>query len=461
MKRVKDFIKKHKLIHNGDTVVVGVSGGPDSMALLHFLHTLQEGWNLTVVAAHVDHAFRGDASYEDLLYVRDYCHNRGIVFEGTRLDVPAYVEERGVSSQVGARELRYQFFEKVMRTYNADRLALGHHGDDQIETMLMREVRGSYGFQLGGIPVKRAFATGEIIRPFLSVTKRTLESYCDKSGLLPRIDASNTSDHYTRNRFRKTLLPFMKQENPNVHTVFQRRSEWLTEDERYLTEAAKEALAALVDTWQADRIVLRIDLFLRSAKPLQRRMIHLILNYLYNGNVTCILPHHVEQAMMLMHDSHPSHQLDFPKGLKMVRSYNHCRFSFADEGERSPYMKALPLGEEVDVPRGAIRSELCETLPVDQGNDVFVGDGDRITFPLRVRTRQKGDRIRLNNRSHKVKKIFIDHKIDRNDRDTWPIVEDAEGNILWVVGLKHSDIVNATKDTTRFLILTFTKFSKG
>src|SRR5690625_882865 len=164
--RVIEFMKKHQLIQKNATVLIGVSGGPDSMALLHFYRSIKNDWNLKIQAISVDHELRGPESREDLEYVEDICHKWGISFMKASIDVKGYQKERRISTQVAARKVRYQFFEEQMNDINADYLALGHHGDDQVETILMALVRSTSTSALSGIPIKRKFAKGYIVRPF-------------------------------------------------------------------------------------------------------------------------------------------------------------------------------------------------------------------------------------------------------------------------------------------------------
>lgn len=197
---VRQFIKRHNLIFPGAKVVVGVSGGPDSLALLHFLWKYKEYYNISLIVAHAEHGLRGSDSEEDYDFVESFCKKIGISFIGRSLDVKSYQDKNGVSLQVAARDCRYAFFKEVLLETGSHILALGHHGDDQIETMLMRQVRGAYGSSLAGIPVKRPFYHATIIRPFLPVCKDEIIKYCKDEALEPRNDYSNFTEKYTRNR---------------------------------------------------------------------------------------------------------------------------------------------------------------------------------------------------------------------------------------------------------------------
>jgi tRNA(Ile)-lysidine synthase len=455
---VDHFIKRHKLLTNGATVVVGVSGGPDSMALLDYLNSTGNRWALTVIVASVDHGLRGEQSAEDVSYVERYCRRNNVKFEGTFLDVLSHQQEKGVSVQQAARECRYRFFEKVMVSYSADFLALGHHGDDQVETMLMRQVRGSFGTARSGIPVSRPFGSGRLIRPFLTVTKEDIEAYCRERKIKPRRDPTNESDDYVRNRFRHHVLPFLKEENPNVHRRFQYDSETLAEDHHYLETAAKEKLADAIIDKQPDNVILSRHVLSSVPRALQKRMVHLILNYLYKEIPSSLSSIHIEGVLAFLDADHPSGRLDFPSQLQVIRSYDQLTFVFGTRNAGNVYQEKLDDGGKLDLPFGEISAEVCTyDGKTEEGKNVFVCDADLVSFPLTVRTRWSGDRLLLKgmNGSKKVKTIFIDEKVDKDVRDVWPVVVDAGGTVLWLPGLKHSSAAGVTAKTKRLLILRF------
>lgn len=455
---VNRFIKRHHLLTEGAAVVVGVSGGPDSMALLDHLNNLKQQWNLKLIAASVDHGFRGQESARDVVYVKEYCRRHHIQFEGTFLDVDSYMKEEGLSLQQAARDCRYRFFETVMEQYCADILALGHHGDDQVETMLMRQVRGSFGTARSGIPFKRAFAGGHIIRPLLTVSKREIEMYLRGQGVEPRRDPSNERDDYTRNRFRHHVVPFLKEENPSVHLRFQYDSEMLTDDHLFLEQLAEEKLASVILKKSTGKVVLSKKAFASVPKALQRRMIHLVLNYLYVEAPSSLSSVHIESLFEWLAGVYPSGRLDFPRGLHVTRSYDEVTFTFFDEEKHFSYLYRLHADGKILLPVGAITAEIrTYNDKVEEGRDFFSCDADRVSFPLIIRTRQPGDRLFLKgmNGSKKVKAIFIDQKVAQPLRERWPVVTDQTGEILWLPGLKHSSAAEITAETKRLLILRF------
>ncbi|MEH7886624.1 tRNA lysidine(34) synthetase TilS [Bacillus sp. JJ1609] len=456
--KVNAFLERHNFQLHNKAIAVGISGGPDSLALLHYLWTQRVKCSLKIVAVHVDHMFRGDESYQDALFVKDFCEEHGISFEMKRVDVPAFMQKTGMSSQQAARECRYRFFEEVMEKHHLQYLALGHHGDDQVETVLMRLTRGSSGKARAGIPFSREFGRVQIFRPFLCLTKEELEEYCTMNDLEPRIDPSNAKEYYSRNRFRKSVLPFLKEENPAVHEHFQRFSEELQMDEDYLVELTKEKLNKVMKK-EDSGITINISLFEQMPMPLQRRGIKLILNYLYKDRPASLSAIHIEKIFSIIRNPHPSGTLDFPSGLRIIRSYGNCHFHL-NPPERHNFCFELFETDNVILPSGdRIEAKLLNDVTgIDASMNCFIIDMEQSGFPLIIRNRQNGDRMTLKGMSgsKKVKDIFIDLKIPLAQRDEWPVVTDREGRILWLPGLKKSSHEASGKGNT-LLLLTYIK----
>ncbi|KZE68127.1 hypothetical protein AWM68_17130 [Fictibacillus phosphorivorans] len=460
MQEVENFIRKHRLLSSVKKVVIGVSGGPDSLALLHYLWKRSSFYKINVIAASFDHQLRGEESARELAFVRSFCEKRNITFEGCKADVANYQKEHGLSLQTAARTCRYTFFEEVMNRHHADALALAHHGDDQVETMLMRMTRGSEGFSLAGIPIKRPFANGEIIRPFLGITKEQIEHYCKVENLFPVHDSSNDSEKYVRNRFRKNVLPFLKKENPSVHERFQHLSETISEDEAYILKLAAIELEKVLISQTEGKIELSVSAFNKMPIPLQKRGITLILNYLYKINPSSLSSVHKENFLSLLGSEHPSGSLHFPSGLVVSRTYDRCLLSFEQDvnHEEWSFDYSLELPGIVELPNGMVTAEITDRKPaLLRGKDVFVFSRKDVSLPLRVRSRKPGDRMAIAGvGSRKLKDIFIDAKVPQEERKVWPIVVDAKGEIVWLPGLKHTRHYSLNQ-SEQWVILRFQK----
>lgn len=448
---VSTFIRKYDLLPAHSTVVVGVSGGADSMGLLHYLDSIKEANRLKLVVAHVDHMFRGAESEEDMKFVKQQCEKRGLLFEAEQIDVSAYQNEKKLTVQVAARECRYAFYEKVMKNYRADVLALGHHADDQVETILMRLGRGSSMTGYAGILPTRTFGDGVIVRPFLTVTKSEIMEYLKAHEVPFRHDPSNDKDAYRRNRLRHHILPILKEEFPGLHERFQAFSEQIQESEQYIGALMEKEWIDVIKSKEHDRVVLDRKPLLFMAKPLQRRGIQLILNYLYNNEIPPSLSSiHIDNLLSLLESEHPSGRLHFPNGLQVIKSYNECKLTFDKDESDKAYKHLLEVPGNVKLPTDImITSEIwTQDKPQDVKENQAVIDLSKVVLPLYARTRLDGDRIKLKgtNGSKKIKSIFIEGKIPLQQRDTWPLIVDANQEILWMPMLKRSTF-EATEET--------------
>ncbi|SFK39845.1 tRNA(Ile)-lysidine synthase [Halobacillus dabanensis] len=436
---VHSFILKHQLIKSHQTLLVAVSGGPDSIALLHYLCAIRKTTPIHLIALSVNHNLRGEDAEEDLRYVEEVCRNWGVEFVGTSVDVNSYKIKTGQGTQEAARDLRYQFFEEMMHAYEADALAMGHHGDDQAETIMMQMVRSARPEAVQGIPVERPFACGRIIRPFLCISKEQINSYLQQHDLEARIDPSNAQTEYTRNAFRHYVLPFMKERNPRFHQHMQAWSERVRSERAYINEEAKKVLEAVHFSSNVEKFVqFSNQTFKTFPLALQRTAFHLILNYLYVKQNEDISYLHEEMFMNLLNDDKPNVSLDFPQGLKITRAYDEITFSFNEIKKEGGFHHHLQVGDRAYFPDGSWMDAEWSQTDEEEDHYTYVCDSHHVNFPLVVRTRQNGDRIRVRgmNGSKKVKDIFIDQKIPARLRDTWPIVTDQSGEVLWVVGLK-------------------------
>ncbi|MGM8213028.1 tRNA lysidine(34) synthetase TilS [Virgibacillus sp. W0430] len=442
---VRAFMEKHQLLHRNATVLLGVSGGPDSMALLHFYYSIQTEWNIHIIAISVDHQLRGEESKQDLIYVERMCKQWEIPFEKASVDVQSYKKKYKVSTQVAARNLRYPIFKQKMEQFNADFLVLGHHADDQVETMLMEWMRSAGSNSVLGIPIKRPFGAGHIVRPFLCITKDAILQYCKKNAIFPRIDPSNEDTAYTRNYLRKRVIPLIKERNPNIHQTIQRLSETLQMDESFLQKEAKKLVEeAVVFNENYAHANFPIESFKKYDRSLQRRAFHLILNYLYSEVPAHLSYVHEDIFFTLLETKESNVELDFPRRLKIEKVYEQIVFYFSKTSQTfasTPYVKELRVPGDVVLPNGEKLSTRFTNRREEKGNNTYICSAAAIQLPLIVRTRKAGDRLRLRglNGSKKLKDLFIDRKIPRKERDRQMLVTDAADEILWVVGLQKAD----------------------
>ncbi|MCR6108837.1 tRNA lysidine(34) synthetase TilS [Bacillus sp. A301a_S52] len=443
---INSFITKHGLIEEGDHLLVAVSGGPDSMALIHYLIELSHLKKVQLSVTHVEHGLRGEESKKDAELVASFCQKHMVPFYLYEADVKKKKQQQAVSTQDAARLCRYEWFEHLMHKLGTTKLVTAHHGDDQIETMLMRQMRGSLSGRKG-IPVKRMFAGGYIIRPLLAVEKDKLLEYCSTHNIPYRKDGSNDEDTYLRNRIRQQLLPFIKKENPKAHHVFQWQSEVLTDEEEWFQHETKQVVEKVITFKGSHKITVSLEAFGEVAKALQRRAIHLILNYLLISHQLQFDRSHIEAIIDLIRKEHPSGEVHLPKNITVEKSYDSLVFS-----KKTPVLKeelwdqkkelVLPLPGKLTWATGTICTDtIVGKIPLkNEPHDTFI-DLNKVSLPFIIRTRRAGDRMSFlgGKGTKKLKDVFIEEKVAKGDRDLWPIVTDSHGTILWVPLLKRSN----------------------
>ncbi|MDZ5713806.1 tRNA lysidine(34) synthetase TilS [Jeotgalibacillus haloalkalitolerans] len=434
--KVKAYCEKHEMVSSGDKVLIGVSGGPDSLALLHFFRENRP--DLKVEAVHVDHGLRG-SSAADAAYVKAYCKLHQIPFHLLLADVKGRMEQTGEGVQEAARKVRYAYFEELMEETGADVVMIGQHADDQVETILFRLMRGTSMRGAAGIMPVRPFAEGKMVRPFLSVTKSEIEQYCEQHDLEPRRDPTNESDAYTRNRLRRHVIPLLKKENPLLHEAFERFSEELGEDNAWLEQEAVKALEDVCVTKSSERFHLSVEKFRTYGLPLQRRMIHLILNYLYAKVPTSLSSAHTRAILDLLKQAHPSGDLHLPESLTVTRSYQDGYFHFQRKTDDAAYSYLIDKEQLIELPdRHMLDVQAGEIVPDKPYYDLYYVSES--FMPLTVRSRRDGDKIRLpdGKGSKKIKDVFIEKKVPLSQRNRHPIVTAADGSVLWIPGLRKA-----------------------
>ena len=295
-------IHKHQLFEAGDLVLVGCSGGIDSMALLHFLNSKKDELGISVGAVHVDHMLRGEESGRDRLFTEATAEEWGVECFSRAIPIPEIWKEKGGNKQQLCRSERYAYFLEVMEQTGADKFATAHHADDQLETILMSGLRGNLQDGSFGIQASRPFGSGFLIRPQLAVTKEQIADYIELHKISYREDSSNREAAYTRNRLRQRVLPLLKKENSNVSQNFVELAEDMQQDQQFLQELAKTKLQQLIQI-KEDGIILSAKSFRLEAYALQKRMVLLLLNYLYNQKQVPVTRQLVGQMQEMMQSS--------------------------------------------------------------------------------------------------------------------------------------------------------------
>lgn len=410
--------------NNGDIIVVGCSAGPDSMALIDSLVKIRDKYNLQLVVAHVNHNVRVE-SFEEAQYVKKYCEDNKLLFE-TML-----IEKYGDDNfENEARNIRYNFFESLVQKYGANYLMTAHHGDDLIETIMMRIVRGSNLSGYGGFKKIVDMDYYKIVRPLIGYTKSELEEYDKENGVKYYIDASNSKDEYTRNRYRKYILPFLKEENSNVHLKFLKFSDSLEEASRFINKERDKALKRVM---LADALV--IDKFMEEDEYIQKEILYYLLSEFYQDDLILVGDKHIELLMNLIYSKKSNSFINLPNQVVAKKCYNMLELK-RDTEEITSY--EVEFSQCVMLPNNHSVIKISDTS--DNSNNICRLNSEEVVLPLIVRTRKVGDRMMVKGMdgSRKVKDIFIDKKIKLEDRDAWPVVTDSKNRIVWIPGIKKS-----------------------
>ena len=379
MEEVYNFIRKEIGLSVGDTIVVGVSGGPDSMALLYILNEFKNKMDLNIICAHVNHNKRKESEQEKI-DLENYCKKNNITFE--YIKVTNWGDDNFHNE---ARSVRYNFFEELVYNYGAKYLMTAHQGDDLIETILMRIVRGSTLKGYSGF--SRIVDKGDykIIRPLITVTKDEILKFDEKNGIQYAIDESNNEDHYTRNRYRHTVLPFLKQEEPNIHKKFLKFSETLLKNSNYIDSVANKEFNKVFQNGNLD-----IDKFKSLDPVIQTKIIYNILEKIYGDDLLIVGNAHVDLIFGLISSNKSNSVVHLPNNVIVVKSYNELTFSY-DDDVNDQY--EIQIDEIVNLPNGKIIEKVDETN--DTSNYTIKLNSKEVTLPLYVRNRRDGDKIKL------------------------------------------------------------------
>lgn len=422
MINLDDILKKlDKTIKENETLITATSGGPDSMALLSLLIKLSKTKKITIICAHVNHNLRKE-SQEEAIMVEKYANENNLIFE--KMEINHYEG----NTENYARTQRYNFFEKLIKKYNASYLLTAHHGDDLTETILMRMVRGSSLKGYSGFQEITDKETYKIYRPLITKTKDELLNYVKTNNIPYAVDKTNFSEEYTRNRYRLNILPILKKENKSVHLKFLKFSETL---KLYDDHINKEVNEKLNKVYQNNN--LNLKLFENEDELIKRKILYQILNNLYYKNISLITDNHVELILNIIESSRPNLKINLPSKVLVIKNYQNLYFT--QNTEIKSY--SFTFEDKVILPNDKI---LIKEETEDTSNYTIRLNSKELSLPLIVRTRQNGDKMEIKNLNghKKIKDIFINEKISETARNSWPILTDQNNQIIWLPGLKKS-----------------------
>ena len=455
-RRVKAALKQSSLAPEG-SLVIALSGGPDSLALVHSLNHLREPLRLQLHGAHLDHSLRGDASREDAEFAADTFRRLEIPFTHQQADVNSFRREHRLSLEQAAREVRYAFLTKVADDERASAVGLGHTADDQAETVLMNIVRGAGLTGLRGMEVASSFVSNGhetvLVRPLLSVSREETTEYCRAVGLQPRLDESNLSLEPKRNRVRLQLLPILEEYNPAVRDALTRLSHSAAKHLVYI-EGQVDSVWLEVAQQHDGTVTLDVPAFSGLPSAIQGHLLRRAVSAV-KADLQDIQQSHIDAMARLMAGP-AGRSLDLPGGLRLSIGYGEATLAPSNldqcplpplEGEhtlRVPGENLLPgwrvMAKLVQETREPLKPALGLIAPSDSLSRRAVVDYGSLGGELVVRPRRPGDRFQPLGMSKpkKLQDFMVDSKIPRPWRSRVPLVVSPRG-IVWVVGWRIAE----------------------
>ncbi len=471
LEKVRTYIKEYHMLENTESVIVGLSGGADSVCLIHLLWRLKEEFGIHLYAVHVNHGIRGEEAARDARFVRELCGRLEIPVEEFEYHVPEYAATHHLSEEEAGRELRYQSFRKVAKSqHNKVRIAVAHNAGDNAETFLHNLCRGSSLEGLAGIkPVN-----GDIIRPVLCLSRTEIETYLGEQKMEYITDSTNLSNDYTRNKIRNVIMPYLTEEiNRHTETHISHAISDISEANEYLgSEISK----------QYEKLVMRREETLKlSASNLKglpailaRGVIRLAISEI-SGKLKDITRTHIEDVLRLT-DSQSGKWIELPYQITVKVEYGYLIFGKKSGTEDAQEIRPFRLTElqnacrakfldyeictrKIDIKKGSY-TQYLENLTKNLYTKAF--DYDKIEKSVLVRTRKTGDYLTVNSEmgTKKLNRFLIDEKVSGDERDKIPLVADGS-HIMWVVGYRMSEYYKISENTTHILEITICKKEYG
>jgi len=440
---VLQYIEEQRLIGAKDRVLLGCSGGADSMCLLHLLSSLQKDLDFELFAVHVHHHLRGEDADLDAAFTEDACRTLGVPFLLIHKDAAKRKEEQKLSTEEAARSCRYEAFEEAAAQFGTNKLALAHHTEDRAETMLFQMIRGSGLRGSAGMQPKRVLSDMTLIRPLLSVSKEAILQYNAENGITWREDATNQEDDASRNLIRHEVLPALCRIRPDAVEKLNALGAYFSDVDGYLRREASAWIAVYMRNTPSE---IPEDPFRDTPKILQEYIVAALLRQ-HEVPMKDKGRTHLDAVAGLI-GSEVGKRIPVSSALQAVRTYTGIRFE-----------NALPKKEDADGERPGhtmetrvFSREKGAEIPQKEYTKWF--DYDKIKGPLELRTRAPHDVFSQAAGAHKkLKDFFIDEKIPQKERDSILVVADGS-EILWVVGVRMSEAFKVTEDTKRIIEIT-------
>ena len=439
---VKNWMNQNRMVKTGDTVICAVSGGVDSIVLLHIMNALSKNLGIKVKAAHFNHCIRGEESDRDENFVRDYCKQHNIEFYHYSGDVPGYAKKIGTSVEAAARDLRYKFLDRLADKYNA-KIATAHHADDNLETILINMVHGTSPIGLCGIPPVR----GNIIRPLLCLSRSDIEKYAERFNLDHVEDSTNSCDDYLRNRIRHNITPLLRAENPNIAKGMVKTSTLLREDME--TIAKKQAAIhkkALCKDGTFDTAVLN-----RYPKNVVRRIINDELVSICSNITT----QNIEDVMKCIASPKSSYTVNLSNGVVAKKSFDRLyigvdRTPSSIESKEIIINGAIPIGDTGKI----LVCKIIDSIDrISKSPYILHISKGAVTGKLSIRSPMDGDKLRMPYGTKRLSKLFNEAGISEDDRHKYPVIVDETGIVaVYGIGIDMTYAVSVGEETIEIRI---------
>lgn len=454
--KVMTVIKEHNLIEEEDNIVIGVSGGPDSMALLFCLLEFRKITPFNIFIAHVNHGVRGEEARRDQLFVEKTAKALDLPYYTIDVSMEQYGKEKGITAEEAGRELRYGFFRDILKEHGGGKIAVAHNLNDQAETLLMRIMRGTGIDGLRGM----FFKYQDIIRPILGIKREEIEKYIEENGIETVLDRTNLQPIYSRNKVRLELIPYMEENfNPNIVNTLWRMSTVVSTDVDFLEEYTTREYNNMVKKNGNHSIIFDKGKFLKNHRSIQQRLIRNGILEL-RGSLQGMTEVQILSTLDLFLGDNTGREIHLSNGIVARTSYGDLIIEKELELSRDDYSYGLVVPGSLIIHNGY----KFETKILEKDFDlIFHGkenikyfDYDKVMGKLEVRNRKDGDRFTpfgMKGRK-KLKDYFMDEKVPRELRDKIPLIVDKE-NILWVVGYRNSELYKVTENTKRVLSVSY------
>ncbi len=463
LEKVKEYVKKHSMLENGDKVIVGVSGGADSVCLLFVLFELQKHISFEIIVVHVNHGLRGEAADNDETFVKDLCKQNNVLCITYFENVELIAKNRKQSTEEAGRNVRRETFLRTKEVYGGTKIALAHHMNDNVETFFLNLSRGTGLKGLGGIqPV-----TGEFIRPLLCLKRQEIEQFLKEREISYCVDQTNASDDYTRNRLRNRVIPYLENEiNSNVIVHIDETMEQLREIQNFMDEQKVKYMERCV-VWEEEEVTILKKEFEQIPKVFQALVLKSVLSQIAEKEKDISAVH--LRALQELFSKQVGRKLDMPYEILARRTYEGICFKKKRAILAEKFKMEIPIlqnGETEQViltGKQKITCKIVENVSINdaipQKSDTKWFDYDIIQDGLMIRTRRQGDYIAIGEKAlqkQKLKSYFINEKIPQEERDGILLLAEeskdkTENHILWILGYRTSCRYQVNRHTKRVL----------